>query len=309
VRDLVVQANSDSMTSTDRQSIANEISSRISELQSIANRRDSQGDYLFSGLSVAKQPFVQNASGAITYAGDAGAHFVQLDSSVAVQDSDAGSAVFAGIPGSNGTFIASPNASNTGSGIVSNGTVVNAAAWVPGNYTLTFTSANAWQLTDSSNAVVASGAYTSASAINFLGVQVTVTGAPAAGDTVSIVPAGTGDAFIMLNLLAGSLRISGDSDASRALLHSRLGLSLEQLDNTLNQVSKVRSTVGSRLAMIDDVGATRDSRVADIQTSISQLRDLDYASTVSKMNLQMVGLQAAQQSFSMISKLSLFNYL
>jgi flagellar hook-associated protein 3 FlgL len=47
----------------------------------------------------------------------------------------------------------------------------------------------------------------------------------------------------------------------------------------------------------------------DIATSQSQLQDLDYASAISRMNQQMVGLQAAQQSFSTIARLTLFNYL
>jgi flagellar hook-associated protein 3 FlgL len=41
----------------------------------------------------------------------------------------------------------------------------------------------------------------------------------------------------------------------------------------------------------------------------SDLRDLDYASAITKMNQQLVGLQAAQQSYARISQLSLFDYL
>jgi flagellar hook-associated protein 3 FlgL len=309
VRDLVVQANSDTMTSADRQTIAVEIRSRMAELQSIANRRDSQGDFLFAGLSAATKPFIQDASGAIVYAGDVGAHFVQLDAAVAVQDSDPGSAVYTGTPQGNGTFTVTANAANSGGGVIDTGTVVNAAAWVPGNYTLTFTSTSAWQVTDAGNAVIASGAYAPGGAINFMGVQVTADGAPAAGDRFSIQPAGTTDIFAALNQVVSALQLNSGSESSRALLHTRLGAGMLQIDNALSQVANVRSQVGSRLALLDDVGATRDSRVTEIQTSISQLRDLDYASAVSKMNLQLVGLQAAQQSYSMISKLSLFNYL
>jgi flagellar hook-associated protein 3 FlgL len=163
--------------------------------------------------------------------------------------------------------------------------------------------------THSGNVVIASGAYSPGSAINFRGVQVIADGAPLAGDSFNIAPAATTDAFAMLGQLATALQANSGSDSSRALLHSRLASGLLQLDNALSQVANVRSMVGSRLALIDDVAATRESRVTDIQTSSSQLRDLDYAAAVSRMNQQMVGLQAAQQSFSMISKLSLFNYL
>jgi len=309
VRDLVIQANTDTATAADQQTIAAQISSSIAELQSIANRRDSQGDYLFAGLAVATKPFVQTVSGAITYVGDTGAHYSQIDTAVAVADSDPGATVYTGIAAGNGTFIISPAATNTGTASVDTGTVVNAGAWVPGNYTLSFTAPDAWQVTSSGGAVIASGVYQAGSAINFQGVQVTVDGAPAAGDSFAITPAGRTDAFAILQQVSGALQTAADTSAGRANLHSQLALSLQQIDSALNQVANVRSTVGSRLATLDDVGATRDARVADMQTSISQLRDLDYASAVTRLNQQMVGLQAAQQSFAMISKLSLFNYL
>jgi flagellar hook-associated protein 3 FlgL len=309
IRDLVVQANSDTITSADRQTIATEIKSRITEMQSIANRRDSQGAYLFAGTSTGSQPFVQNPAGATVYVGDTGTHFVQLDTTVSVQDSDPGSSVFAGTPQGNGTFTVTASAANTGGGTLDTGTVVNAAQWVPGNYTLTFTSANAWQVMDASNTVIASGAYSAGGAINFRGVQVTADGAPAAGDSFTIAPAGTTDVFATLSQLASALQNNSGSDASRAILHTQLGSGLLQIDSALDQVSNVRSAVGSRLGLIDDVASTRQSRISEIQSSSSQLRDLDYASAVSRMNQQMVGLQAAQQSYAMISKLSLFNYL
>ena len=50
-------------------------------------------------------------------------------------------------------------------------------------------------------------------------------------------------------------------------------------------------------------------RKVELETTTSQLRDLDYAEAVSRMNQQLVGLQAAQASYSKIAQLSLFDYL
>jgi flagellar hook-associated protein 3 FlgL len=97
--------------------------------------------------------------------------------------------------------------------------------------------------------------------------------------------------------------------AARARQTTALSGSLQQLDQSLDHLSSVRSEVGARLALVDDLASTRQARLADIATSQSQLRDLDYASAISRMNLQMVGLQAAQQSFTTIARLSLFDYL
>lgn len=91
---------------------------------------------------------------------------------------------------------------NTGSGAISAGQVANQGGWVRGNYTLRFTAANAWQVTDASNAVVATGAYTAGGNIDFNGMRVSVTGAPATGDQFTIADNSNG---------------SGDSRNARAL--------------------------------------------------------------------------------------------
>ncbi|HTP38994.1 MAG TPA: flagellar basal body rod C-terminal domain-containing protein, partial [Steroidobacteraceae bacterium] len=91
--------------------------------------------------------------------------------------------------------LASATASNTGTGAIVQSSVPDTSTWVRGNYTLSFTDPSTWQVTDSSGNVVATGAYTAGSAISFNGVQVTLSGAPATGDSFSIKDNinGTGD--------------------------------------------------------------------------------------------------------------------
>ena len=67
--------------------------------------------------------------------------------------------------------------------------------------------------------------------------------------------------------------------------------------------------MGVRLATIDSADASREAMDIDTASTLSDLQDLDYASALTKMNQQLVGLQAAQMSYSKISNLSLFNYL
>ena len=64
-----------------------------------------------------------------------------------------------------------------------------------------------------------------------------------------------------------------------------------------------------RLSTLESADASRESLDIDLASSLSDLRDLDYAEALAKMNQQLVGLQAAQLSYSKISSLSLFNYL
>jgi len=41
----------------------------------------------------------------------------------------------------------------------------------------------------------------------------------------------------------------------------------------------------------------------------SDLQDVDYAEAVTRMQKEMLSLQAAQSSFAQLSKLNLFNYI
>jgi flagellar hook-associated protein 3 FlgL len=74
-------------------------------------------------------------------------------------------------------------------------------------------------------------------------------------------------------------------------------------------VLNVRAEVGARLSMLDDVQAAREDFNVEVQRNLSNLQDIDYAEAISRMNRQMLGLQAAQQSYTRVSQLSLFNYL
>jgi flagellar hook-associated protein 3 FlgL len=309
VRELALQANNATQTAADRQAIAVEVKARLGELQGIANRKDNNGDFLFSGFTAGVQPFARNAGGTMIYGGDGGQRSVQIDAAIAVADGDSGASVFTNVKAGNGLFTTAAAPANNGSGIIGVGTIVDRSAWTADSYTLSFSSPTTWQVKDSANNIVGSGAYSSDAAIAFRGIQVSVSGAPAAGDSFQIAAAGTVDAFTSLDQLVGTLNTASDGNAVHAQINSALGGSLQQLDQILEHLSGVRAQIGSRLSLIDDVAATRETRQVDVETSISQLQDLDYASAISKMNQQYVGLQAAQQAYVKVAGLSLFNYL
>jgi len=216
VSELAVQANSSALSQSDRLSIATELGELNKQLADVANRKDANGEYLFSGLSAGTQPFARNASNVISYAGDAGTRGVQVGAAQYVQDGDSGQFVFMSVPQGNGTFVSSAANTNTGTGVIS-GSVVNAAAWVPDDYTLSFSSASDWQVTDGGANVVASGSnYVAGTAIAFNGIQVSVTGAAAAGDSFSIARSRSEDVFKTIDSLVAAVTSGLGSDASKA---------------------------------------------------------------------------------------------
>jgi flagellar hook-associated protein 3 FlgL len=309
-RELVVQANTATLSNNDRTSIATELKSRTDELLAIANRKDSNGEYLFAGYATSTQPFARNAAGSVSFIGDSGARSLQVDAGLQVQDSDPGNKLFMNIPAGNGLFVTGATGTNTGSGIVDVGTITNRASWIPDTYKVTFTAPDTWQVTDGlGNNVGAPGTYTSGGAIAFNGVQVSISGQPQAGDTFTVASAGTQDVFSTFDGIVAALQSGASNDALRAQLNTSLNGSLQQLDQASEQLLTVRSQVGARLSTLGDGDAARQNQITDLQAAAGQLGDLDYASAVSRMSQQYLGLQAAQQSFASIGKLSLFNYL
>ena len=135
VRELTIQANNDSQSNETRPLIAAEIRQRFAELLSIANTRDANNEYLFSGFQSQIQAFTENPDGSITYNGDEGQRFVQIGISRQVATGDSGAEVFGLVGSGNGEFINRPHAFNTGSGVINSNTIFDAAAYVEGDYT------------------------------------------------------------------------------------------------------------------------------------------------------------------------------
>jgi len=70
IKELAVQAASDTLGDQDRQGIALEISTLRDQVLSLANSQDSNGNYLFSGSRTSQPAFSKDATGHIMYQGD-----------------------------------------------------------------------------------------------------------------------------------------------------------------------------------------------------------------------------------------------
>lgn len=312
IRELTLQAgNVATLSNNDRASIAAEIEARLDELQNIANRQDGNGEYLFSGYATKTKPFTGGDGSPINYVADQGERQLAISTTQRVADSHNGFDVFVDIPEGNGTFTTGVTMTNTGSGAIDIGSVVDRTAWVPDDYTITFTSATAYEITDGATPanVVATGTYTPGAAIQFNGASVTVTGQPAVGDTFRVEQSRSEDIFASIGEIISILRTPAGNATANARLSSTLSGSVQQLDQATDHFLGVRAQIGVRLATLESVDASREALDIDLASSLSDLKDLDYAAALTQMNQQLVGLQAAQLSYTKISGLSLFNYL
>lgn len=305
IRDLAVQSNDSSLTAAQRQDIATQIQQKLQDLVAIGNRQDSNGNYLFSGTASNTLPFSQSA-GTVSYSGATTVSQVQIASNQRISSGDTGASVFMNIPAGNGTYTTAAGATNTGTAAIGVGTVVNQAAWVPDTYSVKFSTPTNYQVTNSAGTVVSSGTYTDGDSIAFNGISIPMTGTPAAGDQFTVAPAGNSSAFSTVSNLVATLN---STTLNSAQIATQIGRSLQQIDNAISNLSNVSASVGARINSITSSQAAAQTEQTNLTTSISQISDVDYAAAITQLNTEEVSLQAAQESYASIAKLSLFNYI
>ena len=137
VKAATVNAGNGTLNGSDRRTIATELSGRLQELTGLANSTDGAGNYLFAGFQSRTQPFVNTAAGT-GYFGDDGQRNVQVSSTRQMASSNSGADLFMRIRNGNGTFATQAAATNTGGGIISQGSITNSAALTGDSYTIAF---------------------------------------------------------------------------------------------------------------------------------------------------------------------------
>lgn len=318
VKTLTVNAGNAGLNDADRKSIATELAGRFDDLLGLANTADGAGGFLFAGFKATTLPFIKTATGA-QYQGDQGQRILQVGSTRFLPISDSGNSVFENNINGNGTFVTSASSAppNQGSGIVSSGSVTNAAALTGENYSITFAVApgsppvTTFDVLNTTTGVPVSqgNPYTSGQPINFDGLQLDVRGSPADGDSFALQPSTKQSIFTTLVNLISTLQTTAVGATGQANLTNGLNAAHDNLDSALDNILSVRSTVGSRLREIDALDSSGQDLDIQYKQTLANLQDLDYTKALSQFAQTQTTLQAAQQSFIKIAKLSLFDYI
>jgi flagellar hook-associated protein 3 FlgL len=324
LRDLALQANSGTQSAQNRSAIATQATQIQSTLVSLANTQDGNGEYIFGGFATQTQPFALSATGA-TYSGDQGQRQVQIAAGQTIPDSDNGATVFNNIRTGNGTFTATAGAGNTGGGVLGATTVVNPAAYDGKPFSLQFTVTTApltgvatttYNILDSTGTVVTPGApipgapYTSGQAISYDGLQVTLTGQPATGDSFSVAPSTNQSLFATVQNLVTALQVvATGTTATQAKLNNSVNTAINNIDQALDHTSTVRADIGGRLNSITTQLSVSGAQQIQLKTSISTLQSLDYASAITSLDEQNTTMTAAMQAYTLTQGLSLFKFL
>ena len=98
-------------------------------------------------------------------------------------------------------------------------------------------------------------------------------------------------------------------DAVRTSDRDFMNRGLGELNDLSDGVSLAIAGVGSDMNVVTSQRAVLEDTRLQLQTVLSELEDLDYTEAVTKMQKQMLALEASQASFAQISRLSLFEYI
>lgn len=313
LRELAVQANNATITAEDRQSIAAEVRQRLDQLVELANSTDGNGEYLFAGGQSRTRPFVRE-NGEVVYQGDQSTRFIQVGPGRQMATTHSGFEVFMKIPNGSDGYVAGAGAGNTGSGIVSGVEVVDAGATPAPPYTIQLQDdgAGGLQYTITSGnppVTTAPQPFLEGQAIEVDGLSLSIDGTPAAGDTFTMNASSPQSLFETVDRFADALEAGGNGAAANAAFINVGNRTLEDLDSALNSLLNVRAELGGRMNALDSERNANEVAVLELKTTKGEIEDLDYASALTELNLRLTGLQAAQQSYTKIQGLSLFNYL
>lgn len=339
IRERLIQSRSAALADSDRKAIATDIRAMFSEMMGIANSRDAFGDYLFSGYKSTTQPFSGSVEAGVSYAGDDGQREAQVGSNRRLAISDSGANVFMRVPSGNGNFSLTPDPANRGTVVLDAGSVTDMSAWNDpansGDFQVVFAVSGGTTTYDiidnaSGNSLLTGAApggaplprtFLPGDVINLrsnggseppfnFGARFSMTGAPADGDRVSMQISTSQSVFETIGdvILALEQPASGDANAL-AKVSNAIGSAISNIDQSTDNLLTARARIGARsseLAALDSLGEEVNLQ---FESSLSNLRDLNYTEALSKLTQQQAYLQAAQQSFLKVSGLSLFNFI
>ncbi len=318
IRETLVASGNASYSDRERSQLAASLKGMRQQLLAVANRSDGAGSYLFGGQGSSQPPFIDKPAG-VQFSGTSGR--LQTDTDTELPLSTDGAATWLNASTGNGVFVTS-SALNSVSGneitgaTVDVGSVSDPSALFPvpdTGYRIHFTSSSTYDIeryalaTPGVTTVESSGAYQPGVAIDLHGMSVTVSGAPTTGDQFNIEPSTpTLSVFDSIDQAIADLQTPNRTPAQRV---QSTADSLRDIDSSMATLNLVRTAAGGTLNRIDNETSRLATQKLNAQTTRSNAEDLDMVEAIADFQNQQTGYEAALKSYSMVQKMSLFQYL
>jgi flagellar hook-associated protein 3 FlgL len=330
-RELAVSVGNATNSANDRTTIANEMQSLREQVFALANTRDSNGVYLFSGLESAKVQGVTTPPFTVTgapptqqyqYNGTPGQN---SPTQMAVPYTVDGDSTWMQVPKGNGAFDVTLGAANTGqiSTDIGQFSTTPVGGTLASSYQISFTvtgNVTTYSVdTVPATVPIVGGTYVPGQPIQFtdtatapdVNVSLTVYGKPATGDTVSVAPytlanPANASVFELMDKVINGVK--GVSSVNPGLMQT-VAQGLTRIDAGMDKLQAARGQAGLWLNRADSITASNEGLANQLETDRSNAQDLDMVRGISDQEKMQTGYKAALQSYAQIQKLSLFDYI
>ena len=317
IRETLVASGNASYSDRERSQLAASLKGMRQQLLAVANRSDGAGSYLFGGQGSSQPPFIDRPAG-VQFSGTSGR--LQTDTDTELPLSTDGAATWLNASTGNGVFVTS-SALNSVSGSEVTGATVDAGSVsdpsalfpVPDTgYRIHFSSSStydieSYSLSSGLTSYETTGTYQPGLAIDLHGMSVTVSGVPTAGDQFNIEPSTpTLSVFDSIDQAIADLQTPNRTPAQRV---QSTADSLRDIDSSMATLNLMRTAAGGTLNRIDNETSRLATQKLNAQTTRSNAEDLDMVEAIADFQNQQTGYEAALRSYSMVQKMSLFQYL
>jgi flagellar hook-associated protein 3 FlgL len=316
-RESMVAAGNASYSAADRKSLAIKLKDIRDQLLTVANRPDGGGGYVFGGQGSSSPPFVDTANG-VVFQGQTGEQLASTGERLNLT-LDGQKIWLAGKSG-NGVFNTAPSASaNSGGAWITSGAVTSpsdlpypSSSATPPAYSVVFHNSGGaitYDVLEDGNALASGQTYGSGKSIAIpgKGMSVSVSGTPAEGDTFDLTQ--SNHDFNIFTSLDQAIAGLTSPTATAASVAQAVNTGLTSMDAALSSVQGAQSEVGEQLNRMDGIESRNSDQKLAAQNEKSNAEDLDMVAALSDFKNQDTGYAAALQSYAMVQKLSLFNYI
>ena len=381
IKELAVQGLNATLSPNDRNTIAQEMEGLNKDLLGLANTKNANGEYLFSGYKSSTPAFSKAQSstpgvtGAYVYNGDSHSRLIQIGLDRHVTDGDPGINAF-GVPSGGNTGTQSPDVpaagsinnvfeaidkfvadlrapdSTQGSAVATSAVnlTVNLSANTtpPSSATIDPTNPESYNHASTTKIYDANGKQhdltsyfrkestgdwtafhfiTETPGSKSIPIDIGGIGTPLSFDADGKItspsepvqldswsPTGGTAVSLKMNYAnstqqESAFAVNNQTQNGSANPQKPSTYSLDDFDRSLENIITTQSSVGVRLKVLDSQKNMNDDYNLNMKSVLSNVQDLDYAEAISRFNLENVSLQAAQQAYAQVKKLSLFDYI
>lgn len=318
VKTRLQQAVNGTMDQNSLDAIAEDLEQAQAQIFDLMNTKNAEGEYIFSG-HVSSQPCMTITSdGHYVCQADGGSREVQVSPTVTVQTTDSGLNIFENVELAREFSVQAPGGGEVACQITNYDDYMKlydeyfdpTLTYNPntGDNTIAFNVQADGTFTAYAGGVeIGTGELTDKGKIEFKGMTVEVGNPPTPGNYNSeLKRPEKGNILNVLNEAIAALR---DDSLSNEELAEQMAAAQISVQNAMDNYDMYRGQIGARAANIDTIIASDESLGLIKQTAQANVTEIDAYEAVSNLMQELLALQVAQQTYSVVHQSNLFDYI